>query len=127
MIALDKYEKEWIKICKGQSETKYPFQKTWVKTLKPLYKDIYYWNPDDDKNYKDYLVGVFQKLLDIHLKIADDQSDTNNQLLKIFGAAFNKSDYYNDDLSIERAISSLCDLIRYNEVCVDGKYRYLLY
>ena len=124
MIHLEKTEKQWIKLCKGQLKERYPFTGQWVNTLKPLFTEIYGWNPDTDGNYNDYLVCIFNKLLDIHLKIAHDQSGSNIQLREIFGAAFFKSISRKDDLPIERAISQLCGLIQCNTVIEDKVLRY---
>jgi len=126
MIHLEKTEKQWIKLCKGHLKEKYPFAGHWVNTLKPLFTEIYGWNPDEDNNYQDYLRCVFNKLLDIHLKIVCDMSGNNNQLRSIFSAAFYKSITREDELPIERAIAELCGLIQCNTVVEDGVPRYEL-
>jgi len=126
MIYLTKSEKDIIKLCKGHFENEYPFTGMWANTFKPLFKQIYGWNPDEDNNYADYLNCLFNKLLDIHLKIVDDKSGNNLQLREIFSAAFNKSIGRTDDLPIERAISQLCGLIQCNTVNDNGIIRYEL-
>lgn len=126
MIELNKYEKKWILLCKGHFKTKYPYQGSWVKTLKPLFTEIYGWNPDEDNNYGDYLNCLFNKLLEIHLKIIHDQSGSNLQLRGIFEAAFYKGISRTEDLPIERAIAELCGLIQNNLVVDDGEPRYTL-
>ena len=82
MVLLNKYEKLWVLLCKRQLK-KYPWNGSWVETLKPLFTEIYGWNPDEDNNYNDYLRGVFFKLLEIQLKICDDKSGNNVQLKEI--------------------------------------------
>ena len=127
MIHLEKTDKQWIKICKCKLhyESKYPFKGTWIETLKPLFKDIYGWDPDSD--YHTYLNVLFNKLLDVHLKIVDDRSGSNLQLREIFSAAFYKSISRTNDLPIERSISQLCGLIQCNTVIQeDGTRRYEL-
>lgn len=126
MIQLDKAEKQWIKLCKGHYKDKYPFTGRWVDNLKPLFAEIYWWNPDEDNNYHDYLNCIFNKLLDIHLKIQHDQSGSNMQLREIFSAAFYKSIVRTDELPIERAIAKLCGLIQMNTVYENGEPRYLI-
>jgi len=126
MIELTKYEKQWIKICKGHYKSKYPSQGSWVLTLKPLFVEIYGWDPDEDGNYRDYLNCMFNKLLDIHLKIIHDQSGSNRQLRGIFEAAFYKGISRTENLLIERAIAELCSLIQNNTVLEDGEPRYSL-
>jgi hypothetical protein len=127
MIQLDFNEKLWIKLCKGHLKDKYPFTGRWIDTLKPLFTEIYGWNPDEDKNYQDYLNCIFNKLFDIHLKIVYDMSGTNLQIRNIFNAAFNKSISRMDDLPIERAISELCVLLQLNQVILEnGEHRYEL-
>lgn len=127
MIQLDYNEKRWIKLCKLHYREKYPMTGRWVNNLKPMFTEIYGWNPDDDRNYADYLNCIFNKLLDIHLKIQDDRSGNNNQLREIFNAAFYKSIVREDELPIERAVSTLCGLIQCNNVADDyGNARYEL-
>ena len=127
MITLTRIEKNWIKLCKGHFQEKYPFQGKWVNTLKPLFTTIYGWNPDEKNNYDDYLNCIFNKFLEIHLKIIDDQSGTNLQLRNIFEAAFYKGICMDDNLPIERAISALCGLIQSNRVLEEnGEPRYKL-
>jgi len=116
MIILDKYEKQWILLIKGQLLEKYPHTGKWVENLKPLFTEIYGWNPDEDNNYNDYLRGMFNKLFDILLKIKEDWSGTNQQLKKVFYASFNKNMHRDDELPIERAISELCGLIQCTSV-----------
>lgn len=126
MIELNKYEKNWIKLCKGHFKDKYPFQGSWVLTLKPLFIEVYGWDPDEDGNYRDYLNCIFNKLLDLHLKILNDQSGTNLQMRGIFEAAFYKSIFRPEPLPIERAIAELCALIQNNIVVENNEPRYTL-
>jgi hypothetical protein len=116
MIHLEKTDKQWIKFCKGHYKSKYPFTGRWIDSLKPLFIEIYGYDPDIDGNYHNYLICMFNKLLDIHLKIVADYSGTNMQLREIFSAAFYKSISRDDDLPIERAISQLCGLIQSNPI-----------
>lgn len=126
MIQLEITEKQWIKLCKGHYKEKYPFTGRWVDYLKPMFTKVYGWNPDEDNNYYDYLNCIFNKLLNIHLKIQHDQSGSNRQLREIFSAAFYKSIVRTDELPIERAIACLYGLIQMNTVYVDGVPRYEL-
>ena len=120
MIELDKYEKQWILFCKGQLRGKYSYKGNWVESLKPMFTEIYGWNPDDDNNYRDYLRGMFNKLLGILIKIKDNWSSQNGQLEEVFHASFYKSFRDESELPIERAINSLCDLIGCTTV-IDSK------
>lgn len=119
MIILDQHEKELILICKGHFQEKYPFKGQWTETLKPIFKDYWGWDPDEDNNYNDYLRGAFNRLLDLYLKIKDDWTDCNGQLKDIFSAAFYKGICRDQELPIERAISTLCGLIQCNAVVDD--------
>jgi hypothetical protein len=112
MIELDKYEKQWVLICKGHLKEQYPYTGYWHNTLKPLFFDIYGWNPDDDENYQDYLRGVFNKLLDVYMKIKDRWTDENAQLKELFSVTFHKGISCDEELPIERAIHMLCALIQ---------------
>jgi hypothetical protein len=127
MIKLTDAEKQIIRCCKGHDEYKYPFTGSWVNNLKPLFFEIYGWNPDEDNNYNDYLNCMFNKLLDIHSKIIDDNSGNNIQIKGVFNAAFSKSISRDDELPIERAISELCGLIQCNQVTVNSVDRYNLF
>mgnify|MGYP003607641092 CR=1 FL=1 len=120
MIELDKYEKQWILFCKGQLRGKYSYKGNWVESLKPMFTEIYGWNPDEDNNYNDYLNCIFKKLLSILMKINDNQSYINRQIEDVFFASFYKSFRDESELSIERAINSLCGLIGYTTV-IDSK------
>jgi len=127
MIQLDKYEKQWILLCKGQLKEKYPFKGQWIEILKPLFTEIYGWNPDEDNNYNDYLGGIFNKLLDILLKIKDEWTDRNAQIREVFDACFYKRIGNDSELPIERAIHRLCGLIQCTAVLnSDGTKRFEL-
>lgn len=127
MIQLDKYEKQWILLIKGQLQEKYPFTGEWPENLKPLFIEIYGWNPDENDNYHGYLKVIFDKLLDILLKIKEDWSGTNLQLKEVFYASFNKSISRDNELPIERAISALCGLIQCTSIInLDGTQRFEL-
>lgn len=127
MIALEPNDKKWIKICKGHFQDKYPYKGRWVDTLKPLFTELYGWNPDEDKNYHDYLNCIFNRLLDLYFKIAEDKSGDNRELRNVFSAAFYSSVSRMDSLPIERAISELCSIIQFNTVIMEnGEHRYEL-
>lgn len=126
LIQLSISEKKWIKLCKGHFKEKYPYKGNWVETMKPLFIEIYGWNPDEDNNYSDYLVCIFNKLLNIHLKIQDDKSGSDVQLKNIFDAAFNKSINIDQEIPIKRSIVALCGLIQCNTVRENNVFRYHL-
>jgi hypothetical protein len=125
-IELSEQEKRWIKLCKlHYKETKYHVNAgDWVETLKPMYEEVYGWSPEE--HYMDFLNCMFNKLLDIYLKIRKDGSNTNAQIKSVFNAAFYKGISRNQELPIERAINDLCGLIQCNQVIVDGIPRYSL-
>jgi hypothetical protein len=126
MIQLTNAESAIIKLCKGHLKEKYPFTGKWVDTFKPLFREIYGWDSLND--YHGYLNALFNKLLEIHLKIQDDQSGSNHQLRSIFEAAFYKGIVRDDELPIERAISQLCGLIQSNSVLTEqGDERYRIF
>lgn len=124
MIELTKYEKAWILACKGQLAKQFPFSDSWVKTLEPMFEKIYAWSPNVNNHYYDYLNGLFNKLLEIQLKISDDGSGSNVQLKGVFSAAFNKSISNDAELPIVRSINELCGVIQCNTVIDNGKKRY---
>jgi len=125
MIELNQYERKWIKLCKLHFKEEYPWKGSWCETLKPLFKEIYGWEPDE--YYHDYLRGIFDKLLDIYLKIKDEWAIENAQIKEVFYAAFAKSISCDEELPIERAISKLCGLIQGVQVIEeDGTIRFEL-
>ena len=126
MIQLEKTDKQWIKFCKLHYGNKYQMKGPWVRRLKPLFTEIYGWNPDEDGNYRDYLNCIFNRLLELYLKIADDKSGSNYEMRSIFNAAFYKSVSRDEEEPIERAISELCGLIQNNQVIDNGVTRYEL-
>lgn len=124
MIELDKYEKELILLCKLNLQDEYPLTGKWHETLKPWFTKIYGWNPDEDNNYRDYLRGMFNKLLDTYTKIQLDHSGSNALIKKVFSACFYKGISNDSELPIERGINALCSLIQNNRVFVDDVPRY---
>ena len=126
MIQLDKGEKQWINLFKNRLNDKYPFEKDWITTIKPMFIELYGWSPDEDGNYYDYLECVFGRLLEIYLKIQYDESGSNRELKGIFSASFFKRPSNEHELPIERAIKHLCGLIGWNTVLVNEEKRYEL-
>ena len=128
MIELDNNEKRWILLIKGHLKDEYPFNKTYINTMKKLFFENYGWSPDEDNNYHDYLRCIFNKLLDIHIKISDDKSESNNQLKEIFKASFYKGISNDSELPIERAVAELCGIIQCTSVLNDdGTKRFELF
>ena len=121
-IELSNEEKRWIKLCKGHYKEATE-GKNWIEALQPMFNLIYGWSADEF--YNDFLDCMFQKLLDLHLKIQNVQSGSNAQLKLIFKASFNKG-YSKYELPIERAIAALCSEIQFNIVLVNGVRRYNL-
>ena len=127
MIKLTEQEKQWIRLCKGHLKNEYPFTGNWIKTIKPMFIEIYGWDPNQDNNYESYLNCLFEKLFEIYMKIKNDKSGTNLQLRQLFHCSFNKGIYvYNQELPIERAICRLCGMIQNNTVFEAGFERYNL-
>lgn len=126
MIELDGYEKKLILLCKGQLVENYPFTGKWVTTIKPLFIETYGWNPDESNDYyNQYLYVIFSKLLDVHLKIKEDLSGTNQQIKEIFNSILFKKISNDAELPIERAIHTLCGLISSTKILDDnGNKRY---
>jgi len=89
-----------------------------------MFNEVYGWTAEE--YYQDFLRCIFNKLLEIHLKIKDDQSGSNRQLTDIFSAAFYKSISREQELPIERAISQLCGEIQCTTVIENGVHRYYL-
>ncbi len=122
-IALTEQEVLWIKLCKLHLKDKYPMQNSWIDTIKPLFEEIYGWSPEEHP--ADFRDCMFQKLLDLYLKIQDDQSGCNAQLKEVFKESFSKwrRDY---EQPVERAIAELCGQIQNTRYLKDGVPRYLL-
>lgn len=124
-IPLTYQEVRWIKLIKGHYKKEYPNKgDEWTDLLKPMFNEVYGWTAEEF--YHDFLACMFTKLMDIHLKIKDDQSGCNHQLFAIFNASFHKSLYREQEKPIERAISELCALIQNTIVIENGVYRFYL-
>lgn len=123
-IELTKYEVQWIKLIKCHYDDKWPMTGDWVDNLKPLFREIYGYDPDDHPN--DYKDCIFTKLFDIYLKIQDDQSGNNMELKEIIRASFAKSFRRPYNEPIDRVISELCGQIQCNTVIENKVNRYYL-
>jgi hypothetical protein len=124
-IPLDKYEIQWIKLCKGHYDEKYGDYTNWIDTLKPMFIEIYGYNPDEDSNYDSFLDCIFNKLFSIYLKIHDETS--SDLLIKeVIQSTFYKRPSYNYNLPIERCIASLCGKIQGTDVLEVGVNRFYL-
>lgn len=124
-IPLTYQEVRWIKLIKGHYKKEYPYiGDEWTDLLKPMFNEVYGWTAEEF--YHDFLACVFTKLMDIHLKIKDDQSGCNHQLYSIFSAAFHKSISREQELPIERAISEVCAHIQNTRVIENGVHRFYL-
>ena len=128
MIELSNSDKQWINFCKNRLGNKYPFKNNWIDSMKPMFLDLYGWNPDDDNYYLDFLECVFRRLLDVQLLISEsDYHDHHRELNEIFKASFNSSILDDFKLPIERAIIALRSSIAFNLVVnIDGSKRYEL-
>lgn len=124
-IPLTYQEVRWIKLIKGHYDKDYKYDGVeWTDLLKPMFNEVYGWTAEEF--YQDFLACMFTKLMDIHLKIKEDQSGHNGQLYSIFSAAFFKSVSREQEQPIERAISEVCALIQNTIVFKDGVYRFYL-
>ena len=125
-IELDDSDIFWIKFCKLHYRNKYPRTGSWINSLKLPFEERYGWDPDEDNNYYQFLRCMFNRLLDLYLKIQEDQSGSNAQLKEIISASFIKSFQWSEELPIERVIVALCGQIQSNLVVEDGINRYYL-
>lgn len=106
-IPLDENEVKWIKLCKGHYDKKYNFSdENCIERLKPLFTEIYGWNPDEDNNYKDFLNCIFKKLFSIYLKVHEETS-TDLLITQVVESSFWKRPSNDYDLPIERCISDI--------------------
>jgi len=124
-IPLTYQEVRWIKLIKGHYDKDYRYKgNEWTDLLKPMFNEVYGWTAEEF--YQDFLACMFTKLMDIHLKIKDDQSGHNRELYCIFSASFSKSISREQELPIERAISEVCALIQNTTVIKNGVHRFYL-
>lgn len=124
-IDLSVQEKNWIKLCKGHFNEKYDVgDKNWIDTLKPLFNETYGWTAEE--YYDDFLDCIFNKLLDIHLKVQSDYSGSNLLIREIIKSSFAKRFDYQSEKPIERVISELCSKIQMSQVIENGVNRYYL-
>ena len=127
-IELTVQEVTWIKLFKHHYSHKIKYTGNWIETMKPLFKEIYAWCPDDDGNNDDYLNCIFNKLLDIHLKIHENGGYRYKNLNDIFHASFYKSFRCQGiESPIERSILALISEIGMTRVVLpNGKRRFNL-
>lgn len=124
-IPLTDAEVKMIKFCKGHYEELYRTSaKEWSESFNPIFKEIYGWGAEEHK--ADYMQCLFQKLLDIYLKINFDMSGNNNQLKEVFDASFRRSFRRDYESPIERAIAELCGQIQSTIVIDNGVNRFYL-
>ena len=123
-IVLSRNDKRWVLLCKSHFEHDFKLNETWLNKFKPLFNEIYGWDPDEDENYQDFLNCLFNKLLDIFMVINDDQSLNNTLLKDLFDAAFYIRPGLSNDSPLERTILKLRSLIAHNTVTKDGVDRY---
>lgn len=125
LIELSEQERKWIKLLKGHYKDTYRTDASnWIDTLKPMFEKDYGWSAEE--HYHDFLNCMFNKLLDIHLKIKLDRSGGNQQLKDIMRASFYESIRRDYKLPIERSIAELCGLIQNTLVIKDGVHRFTL-
>jgi len=126
-IELTMYEKAWIKFSKGHFKDMLRTDaSSWVESAKPLFKQIYGWDPDEGNNMKDFRSCLFNKLYSIHYKIAEGAWSRERVTLDVFKQAFSHTERRDYDLPIERAIAELLGEIKCNTVIEDGFHRYNL-
>lgn len=125
-IPLDKYEVQWIKLCKGHFDKKYNFEdENRIERLKPLFTEIYGWNPDEDNNYRDFLDCIFKKLFSLYLKIHEETS-TDLLITEVVSSSFWQRPSNNHELPIERCIADICFKIAWTPINDCGVDRFNL-
>lgn len=128
MIQLTPAEVKWIKLCKNHYQKDMPKEadKTWLTRLAWMFESQYGWSPEEFRN--DFIGCIFNKLLDIWLKIEYDLSGNSNELRELFGAAFGTRIFHDKDTPpIERVINQLCSSIAFTTVILeDGTHRFNL-
>lgn len=123
-IELNPNEVMWIRLLKGYSFDLYPFKESWIETIKPLFTNVYGWNPDEDNNYHDYLDCLFNRLYDIYIKIEHPER-INYSIKELFKISHYKSISIDNELPIERGIIKLIGLIQGVEILnIDGSKRF---
>lgn len=125
MINLEPDDVRWIKLIKNHYEEKYPVcSSSWIRTLQPMFDDVYTYKSSE--YYSEFLECMFNKLLDIYMKIQCDGSGCHNELKTIFKSSFDESGWRRSyKLPIERAIAELCGQIQCNRYRDDdGNKRY---
>jgi hypothetical protein len=109
-VELSVSERRIIKFAKLHYGDKYPKTGEWTGTFKPLFQEIYGWDPNE--YYQDYLDCTFKNLLKIFGKISEDQYTTDRVMSEVFDASFKKYLWLNQELPIERAIAKLFGAIQ---------------
>lgn len=121
-IHLSDFEIELLNRIKGWNSDKYPYAGEWIDTLKPLWYKHMGWNPDEW--YKDYQVGLYDKLLTLYLKIYKDHSGNNILLKEIITDGLYPSIIRPQTEPYDRIIASLCGHLQIIEVYNNGIKRF---
>jgi hypothetical protein len=123
-IKLNPNDVIWIKLLKGHSFDLYPFNESWIDTIKPLFIKLYGWNPNEDNNHHDYLNCLFDRLYNLYVKIEYPER-INYSTKELFRISHYKSISINNELPIERGIIKLIGLIQGVEILnTDGSKRF---
>ena len=121
-IELTKSEKELIRLCKGSHRFKKNLS---IQELIAKYYDKIYGMSHGD--YKGWKYTVFNKLFTTYMKIRENGSGEDRDIINIFIASFNRSFMRNQHEPIERAIAELYGQIQCTAVRKNGKKRFNLY
>jgi hypothetical protein len=123
-IELSDFEKILIKFCKGHYRDMFE-ERGRIYGLKLIYKEFY--ALDAEEHPLSFRECMFNKLLDIWLKVIEDNSGSNVWLKRLFYNSFNKSFPNNNDLPVERTILELCSQISNTKLITDDRIqRYTL-
>jgi len=131
LIKLTKYDKMWIKLLKNHyanDERYHVNASSWIETLKPMFREIYGYEPDE--NLKSFRFCIHRKLFKLWYKIDPRMIQDNidwkcDILLEILKPVFSRSIVRDYEESVDRLIAELCGQIQCTLVISrDGSKRF---
>lgn len=129
-IKLTKYDKMWIKLMKNHyvGDPKYHVNaSSWIETLKPMFREIYAYEPDDHMSSfrRCMAMRLFKLWYKIDPRMHQDNMDWKCDILyDVASKGFYRTISRDYEEPIDRFIAELCGQIQCVTVLEDGVKRF---
>ena len=118
LIKLTKTDKMWIKLMKNHyvdNEKYHVNASSWIDTLKPMFEEIYGYDPD--KHIKDFRYCMSRRLFKLWYKIDPRMHQDNidfkcDILMQVHAVSFRRSIVRDYEEPVDRFIAELCGQIQ---------------